>query len=152
VIREYVKNTIEERCSIISYNQLLEKLEQFGVAEENLPPIDTPKVTLERDVKVFSNDFNVIQLSLLYSMITVDEWQDQTAFYITWKNTDMKANLKRFVLFYNQKKGILRKKYVYRNGIEPRKEEKRNVSKNQLISAGSKGMSNILADGFKQIE
>lgn len=143
---------IEERCSIITYNQLLEKLEQFGVAGEHLPSLDTPKVTLERDVKVFSSDFNILQLSLLYSMITVEEWEDQTSFYITWKNTDMTSNLKRFVLFYNQKKGILRKKYVYRNGIEPRKEEKRNVSRNQLISAASKGLSNILADGFKQID
>src|SRR4051794_10127512 len=102
----------EERCSIITYNQLLEKLERFGVAAEHMPSIDTPKVTLERDVKVFSSDFNILQLSLLHSMITVEEWEDETAFYITWKNTDMKANLKRFVLFYNQKKGILRKKYV----------------------------------------
>jgi hypothetical protein len=130
----------------------LEKLEQFGVAGEHLPSIDNPKVTLEREVKVFNSDFNIIQLSLLYSMVTVEEWEDQTAFYITWKNTDMTSNLKRFVLFYNQKKGILRKKYVYRNSMEPRKEEKRNVSKNQLVSAASKGMSNILADGFKQIE
>ncbi|MCQ6274962.1 hypothetical protein JMM81_08295 [Bacillus sp. V3B] len=143
---------IEERCSIISYNQLIENLTQFGVTDEHLPPIDSPKVILERDVKVFNSDFNILQLSLLHSMITVDEWEDEPSFYITWKNTDMQSNLKRFVLFYNQKKGVLRKKYVYRNGIEPRKEEKRNVSKDQLISAASKGMSNILADGFKQID
>lgn len=143
---------IEERCSIITYNQLLEKLEQFGVSAEHMPLLDKPKVTLERDVKVFNSDFNIIQLSLLSSMITVEEWEDEQAFYITWKNTDMTSNLKRFVLFYNQKKGVLRKKYVYRNAMESRKEEKRHVSKQQLISAANKGGSNILADGFKQID
>jgi len=129
----------------------MEKLEQFGVSDEHLPPLDSPKVTVERDVKVFNSDFNILQLSLLSSMITVDEWKDETSFYITWKNTDMQSNLKRFVLYYNQKKGILRKKYVYRNGIEPRKEEKLRVSKDQLITAASKGIPNILADDFKQI-
>jgi hypothetical protein len=138
--------------SITSYIQLLEKLRQYGVAEEDLPAIDTPKVTLETEVKVFSNDFNILQLSLLHSMISVEEWQDQPAFYITWKNTDLKSNLKRFVLYYNQKKGIIRRKYVYRNGIEPRKEEKRPVPIDKLIGAASKGMLQILQDGFKQID
>ncbi|KKK36295.1 hypothetical protein WQ57_19985 [Mesobacillus campisalis] len=117
-----------------------------------MPAIDTPKVTLETDVKVFSNEFNILQLSLLYSMISVEEWEDQPAFYITWKNTDLKSNLKRFVLYYNQKKGILRRKYVYRNGIESRKEEKRPVPKDKLLTASSKGMLQILQDGFKQME
>ena len=130
----------------------MEKLNQFGVAEEHLPSIDKPKVTLELDVKVFNSDFNILQLDLLYSMVTVEEWEEQTSFYITSKNTDLKSNLKRFVLFYNQKKGIIRKKYVYRNGIEPRVEEKRHVPKDHLLLAASKGILNILADDFKQIE
>jgi hypothetical protein len=85
-------------------------------------------------------------------MISVEEWKDQQAFYITWKNSDMKSNLKRFVLYYNQKKGILRRKYVYRNGIESRKEEKRHVPKEQLVYEASKGLLSIILDGFKQIE
>jgi hypothetical protein len=136
----------------ISYNNLIEKLKEFGVTDENLPTIDQPKVTVERDVKVFSSDFNLLQLTLLSSMIAVDEWEDQKSFYIIWKNTDTTSNLKRFVLFYHQKKGILRKKYVYRNGIEPRKEEKNNVSKQKLLLAANSGMSNILAEGFKQMD
>ncbi|MBM4762943.1 hypothetical protein [Bacillus sp. B15-48] len=140
------------RIPITSYNQLIEKLKQFGVTDEFLPAMDQPKVTIETDVKVFNNDFNILQLSLLYSMITVDEWKDQKSFYIIWKNTDMKSNLKRFVLYYNQQKGVLRRKYVYRNGIESRKEEKRPVPKEQLVSAASKGILSILLEDFKQMD
>lgn len=142
----------EERFIITTYKEIIDKLQQFGVVDESLPAIDQPKVTLETDVKVFNIDFNILQLNLLYSMITVEEWEDQQSFYIIWKNTDLKSNLKRFVLYYNQKKGVLRRKYVYRNGIEARKEEKRSVSKDTLVSAASKGMVAILSDGFKQIE
>lgn len=145
-------NKIEERCLINTYNQLIEHLKQFGVTEELMPQLDQPKVTLEKEVKVFNSDFNIFQLGILQSMITVEEWEDQSSFYIILKNTDTQSNLKRFVLFYNSKKGILRKKYVYRNGIEPRKEEKRQVSKRQLITAADKGMIQILTDGFKQME
>jgi hypothetical protein len=142
----------EERFIITTYKEIIGKLQQFGVVDESLPAIDQPKVTLETEVKVFNIDFNILQLNLLYSMITVEEWEDQQSFYIIWKNTDLKSNLKRFVLYYNQKKGVLRRKYVYRNGIEARKEEKRPVSKDTLVSAASKGMVAILSDGFKQIE
>lgn len=138
--------------SIITYNQLIETLKEFGVSGENLPSIQEPKVIVERDVKVFSSDFNLLQLKLLESMLSVEEWENQASFYITWKNIDVKSNLKRFVFYYNQKKGILRKKYVYRNNIEPRKEEKRNVTKNQILSAANRGAVSILADNFKPIE
>lgn len=137
---------------ITTYNELIEKLKEFGVPEENLPTIDEPKVTIDREVKVFNNDFNILQLNLLYSMITVEEWEQEKAFYITWKNTDVKANLKRFVLFYNQKKGILRRKYVYRNNTPARKEEKRSVSKDQLIAAARKGLLSIIMEDFKPME
>jgi hypothetical protein len=131
---------------------LIEKLKEFGVTDESLPTIDEPKVTIERDVKVFNNDFNILQLNLLYSMITVEEWEKEKVFYITWKNTDVKANLKRFVLFYNQKKGILRRKYVYRNNTPSRKEEKRSVPKDQLMAAASKGLLAIIMEDFKPME
>ncbi|MCM3671163.1 hypothetical protein M3181_19575 [Mesobacillus maritimus] len=137
---------------INTYQELIEKLKQFGVAEDHLPSIDQPKVVLEKEVKVFNSDFNILQLSLLYSMVTVEEWQDEKSFYIIWKNTDLKSNLKRFVLYYNQQKGILRRKYVYRNNTEPRKEEKRSVSKEQLIADASRGMLAILTEGFKQMD
>jgi hypothetical protein len=142
----------EERIFITTYNELIEKLKEFGVPDESLPTIEEPKVTIERDVKVFNNDFNILQLNLLYSMITVEEWEKEKAFYITWKNTDVKANLKRFVLFYNQKKGILRRKYVYRNNTPSRKEEKRPVPKEQLMAAASKGLLSIIMEDFKPME
>lgn len=142
----------KELVTITSYQELMNKLHEFGVTDEYLPEIDQPKVTLEREVKVFNNDFNILQLNLLYSMISVKEWEDQKSFYIIWKNTDVKSNLKRFVLYYNQKKGILRRKYVYRNGIQPRKEEKRPVPKDVLMNSASKGNLTILMDGFKQID
>ncbi len=138
--------------SITTYNELIEKLKEFGVPDENLPTVDEPKVTIDREVKVFNNDFNILQLNLLYSMITVEEWENEKAFYITWKNTDMKANLKRFVLFYNQKKGILRRKYVYRNNTPSRKEEKRSVPKEQLTAAAQKGLLSIIMEDFKPME
>ena len=137
---------------ITSYNELIEKLKEFGVQDENLPTIDEPKVMIDRDVKVFNNDFNILQLNLLYSMITVEEWEKEKTFYITWKNTDMKANLKRFVLFYNPKKGVLRRKYVYRNNTPSRKEEKRSVPKDQLIAAARKGILSIIMEDFKPME
>ncbi|WP_404332441.1 hypothetical protein [Mesobacillus maritimus] len=142
----------EERVFITTYNELIEKLKEFGVPDESLPTIDEPKVTIERDVKVFNNDFNILQLNLLYSMITVEEWEKEKVFYITWQNTDLKANLKRFVLFYNQKKGILRRKYVYRNNTPSRKEEKRSVPKEQLMAAASKGLLSIIMEDFKPME
>ena len=145
-------NNYREEVSIITYNQLIEKLKEFGVSDENLPTIEEPKLIVERDVKVFSSDFNLLQLKLLESMLIVEEWEDQPSFYITWKNTDVQSNLKRFVFYYNQKKGILRKKYVYRNNLEPRKEEKRNITKNQLLSAANRGAVTILADNFKQMD
>ncbi|WP_090743666.1 hypothetical protein [Mesobacillus persicus] len=147
-----VKIKAGERIYIITYNELIEKLKEYGVTDENLPSVEQPKVTIEREVKVFNNDFNILQLSLLHSMISVNEWENQKSFYINWKNTDMKSNLKRFVLYYNQQKGILRRKYVYRNGIEPRKEEKRPVSKDQMLAAGSKGLLAVLMEDFKQID
>jgi hypothetical protein len=85
-------------------------------------------------------------------MITVEEWEKEKVFYIIWKNTDVKANLKRFVLFYNQKKGILRRKYVYRNNTPSRKEEKRSVPKEQLMAAASKGLLSIIMEDFKPME
>ncbi|MGM0903929.1 MAG: hypothetical protein ACQEXB_22855 [Bacillota bacterium] len=142
----------EERVFITTYNELIEKLKEFGVPDESLPTIDEPKVTIDRDVKVFNNDFNILQLNLLYSMITVEEWEKEKVFYITWQNTDLKANLKRFVLFYNQKKGILRRKYVYRNNTPSRKEEKRSVPKEQLMAAASKGLLSIIMEDFKPME
>jgi hypothetical protein len=144
--------SVEERVYITTYNELIEKLKEFGVPDEDLPTIDEPKVTIERDVKVFNSDFNILQLNLLYSMVTVEEWEKEKVFYITWKNTDVKANLKRFVLFYNQKKGILRRKYVYRNNTPSRKEEKRSVSKDQLMAAASKGLLSIIMEDFKPME
>ncbi|MBY0098065.1 hypothetical protein [Mesobacillus maritimus] len=144
--------SVEERVYITTYNELIEKLKEFGVPDEDLPTINEPKVTIERDVKVFNNDFNILQLNLLYSMITVEEWEKEKVFYITWKNTDVKANLKRFVLFYNQKKGILRRKYVYRNNTPSRKEEKRSVSKDHLMAAASKGLLSIIMEDYKPME
>ncbi|WP_413302775.1 hypothetical protein AA0X95_24675 [Bacillus sp. 1P10SD] len=149
VTNEDIEKTIEERFPILTYNQFVERLKKFdGVSEDNLPSVNEPKVTCERIVRL-NNDFNLKMLSLLSSMLSVEEWEEHPSFYIIWKNTDQSSNLKRFVLYYNQKKSILRKKFVYRNGLEPRKEEKVNVTKTNLLSAANKGAVSILADGFK---
>ncbi|WP_318509122.1 phospholipase D family protein [Bacillus sp. T3] len=151
VTNEDIEKTIEERFPILTHNQFVERLKKFeGVSEDNLPSVNEPKLTCDRIVRL-NNDLNLMQLSLLSSMLSVDEWEDHTSFYLIWRNTDQSSNLKRFVLYYNQKKSILRKKFVYRNGLEPRKEEKVNVTKTNLLSAASKGAVSILADGFKGI-
>jgi hypothetical protein len=150
VTNEDIEKTIEERFPILTYNQFVERLKKFeGVSEDNLPSVNEPKVTCERIVRL-NNDFNLIMLSLLSSMLSVEEWEEHPSFYMIWKNTDQRSNLKRFVLYYNQKKSILRKKFVYRNGLEPRKEEKV-VTKTKLLSAASKGAVSIVSDGFKEI-
>lgn len=152
ISNEEIEQTIEERFPFQTYNQFIERLKKFeGVSEKYLPSVEEPKVTCERIVKL-SNDFNLIQLSLLSSMLSVDEWEEQKSFYLIWKNTDKSSNLKRYVLYYNQKKSILRKKYVYRNGLEPRKEEKTHVTKTNLLSAASRGEVSILADRFMVVK
>jgi hypothetical protein len=150
--REEIEKILENIFPFITYNQFIEKLKYFeDINKDRLPTLEDPKVICERELKLFSYEFNIIQLNLLYSMLTVSEWDNQSAFYIIWNNKNKKSNLKRFVLYYNKKKWILKKKYVYQNDLEPRIEEKRHVSVPQLISAANKGAFNILADGFKQI-
>ncbi|MBT2728562.1 hypothetical protein J7E63_16680 [Bacillus sp. ISL-75] len=152
VTGEEIEKTLEERFPFITYDQLIKKLTQFnGIDKDHLPTIHEPRVYSDLDLKPFSYDFNILQLHLLYSMVTVDEWEKQTSFYIIWKNNNPKSNLRRLVLYFNQKKGILRKKYVYRNGLDPRKEEKRHVSKSQLLAGAIKGEVSILAEGFKEM-
>jgi hypothetical protein len=71
-------------------------------------------------------------------------------FKITWFNTNPDLPLKRFVLYYNQKKRILKKKYVYKGG-RSLIEQKDQIFKQKLLGAVERKESNILGEGFKEL-
>lgn len=83
-------------------------------------------------------------------MLTVEEGEDKTSFKIGWFNTNKAIPLRRFALYYNQKKQVLKKKYFYRNG-ESMIEQKINVYKHNLVGAAESGNICIIADGFKKL-
>ena len=84
-------------------------------------------------------------------MLSVEEWEDVPSFKLRWFNTNSQLPLKRFVLYYNQKKKVLKKKYVYK-GREPLVEQKGNISKQALLTAAKRGDSSIIGEGFKEID
>ena len=83
-------------------------------------------------------------------MLSVEEWQDAATFKIRWFNSNPELPLKRFVLFYNQKKEVLTKKYVYK-GREAFIEQKNNVG-NQARGSAERKDASILGEGFKKLE
>ena len=134
----------------ISFSQLEQKLKDEGIELKQDLDIEDASLLLQREVRL-TPEFNYKQLQVLGHMLSVEEWKDVPSFKLRWFNTNSQLPLKRFVLYYNQKKKILKKKYVYK-GREPLVEQKGNIAKQVILSAAKRGDSSIIGEGFKEIE
>ena len=134
----------------ISFSQLEQKIKDEGVDLKQDLDIEDASLLLQREVRL-TPEFYYKQLQVLGLMLSVEEWEDVPSFKLRWFNTNSQLPLKRFVLYYNQKKKILKKKYVYK-GREPLVEQKGNISKQALLTAAKRGDSSILGEGFKEID
>ena len=136
--------------SSISFSQLEQKIKDEGVDLKQDLDIEDASLLLQREVRL-TPEFYYKQLQVLGLMLSVEEWEDVPSFKLRWFNTNSQLPLKRFVLYYNQKKKILKKKYVYK-GREPLVEQKGNISKQALLTAAKRGDSSIIGEGFKEID
>ena len=134
----------------ISFSQLEQKIKDEGVDFKQDLDIEDASLLLQREVRL-TPEFYYKQLQVLGHMLSVEEWEDVPSFKLRWFNTNSQLPLKRFVLYYNQKKKILKKKYVYK-GREPLVEQKGNISKQALLTAAKRGDSSIIGEGFKEID
>ena len=134
----------------ISFSQLEQKIKDEGVDLKQALDIEDASLLLQREVRL-TPEFSYKQLQVLGLMLSVEEWEDVPSFKLRWFNTNSQLPLKRFVLYYNQKKKILKKKYVYK-GREPLVEQKGNISKQALLTAAKRGDSSIIGEGFKEID
>ena len=127
------EHSFGELFPLMSFSKLEQKIRDEGVVLKQAPLLDDPTLLLEREIRM-TPEFNFKQLRILSRMLAVEEWEDATAFKISWLNSNSELPLKRFVLYYNQKKRILKKKYVYR-GREPLIEQKNNIFKHKITDA-----------------
>nr|WP_295971679.1 hypothetical protein [uncultured Bacillus sp.] len=134
--------------SLFAFSQLEQRMKDEDIILKQALAVDEPTLMLEREVRL-TPEFNYKQLRVLAHMLLVEEWQDESAFKINWINSNPNLPLKRFVLYYNQKKNVLKKKYVYK-GRQPLLEQKNNVSKRALIGAAERRDAGILGEGFKE--
>ena len=134
----------------ISFSQLEQKIKDEGVDLKQDLDIEDASLLLQREVRL-TPEFYYKQLQVLGLMLSVEEWEDVPSFKLRWFNTNSQLPLKRFVLYYNQKKKVLKKKYVYK-GREPLVEQKGNISKQALLTAAKRGDSSIIGEGFKEID
>jgi hypothetical protein len=135
---------------LIGFSELEQKIKDEDIVLKQEPTLDDPTLLLEREVRL-TPEFNLKQLRILAYMLSVEEWQDAATFKIRWFNSNPELPLKRFVLFYNQKKEVLRKKYVYK-GREAFIEQKNNVGKRKLQGSAERKDASILGEGFKKLE
>ncbi|WP_338448086.1 hypothetical protein R4Z09_17790 [Niallia oryzisoli] len=132
----------------IEFSQLEQKIKDEDVVLKQPPVLEDPTLLLEREVRL-TPEFNLKQLKILAHMLSVEEWEEAASFKINWINTNPNLPLKRFVLFYNKKKQILKKKYVYRGKREPLIEQKENIHKQKLLGSAERKDAGILGEGFK---
>ncbi|MDQ0253370.1 HKD family nuclease/translation elongation factor P/translation initiation factor 5A [Evansella vedderi] len=95
-----------------------------------------------------SGPFNMLQLTLLTSMLNVMEWSDKTQFTITFHNNKQDGSLNRLVLVYSKDKKSLETKYEYHNGNKM-EYQKDYVTVPKLITAAERGNSEFMAKDFK---
>lgn len=134
----------------IRFSQLEQKIKDEGVDLKEDLVIEDTSLILHREVRL-TPEFYYKQLQVLGHMLSVEEWEDAPSFKLRWFNTNPDLPLKRFVLYYNQKKKILKKKYVYK-GRQPLVEQKGNISKQALLTAAKRGDSSIIGEGFKEVD
>ena len=114
----------------IGFSELEQKIKDEDIVLKEPPVLDEPTLLLEREVRL-TPEFNLKQLKILAHMLSVEEWENAASFKIRWFNSNPDLPLKRFYS-YNQKKEVLRKKYVYK-GREAFIEQKNNVGKRKLF-------------------
>jgi HKD family nuclease len=134
---------------LISFILLEREISDKGLYFKEKPIVDETTILLKREFRL-TPEFNLIQLKVLTDMLKVEEWEDAPSFKIRWFNTNPDLPLKRFVLFYNQKTKVLKKKYVYKQRPSLI-EQKNKVYKHQLQAAVEKGDSSIIVEGFKEV-
>ena len=134
----------------IGFSELEQKIKDEDIVLKEPPVLDEPTLLLEREVRL-TPEFNLKQLKILAHMLSVEEWENAASFKIRWFNSNPDLPLKRFVLFYNQKKEVLRKKYVYK-GREAFIEQKNNVGKRKLLGSAERKEAGILGEGFKELD
>ncbi len=134
----------------IGFSELEQKIKDEDIVLKEPPVLGEPTLLLEREVRL-TPEFNLKQLKILAHMLSVEEWENAASFKIRWFNSNPDLPLKRFVLFYNQKKEVLRKKYVYK-GREAFIEQKNNVGKRKLLGSAERKEAGILGEGFKELD
>jgi len=134
---------------LINFSELQQKIDEEGIDLKQEPTVEDSSLLMEREVRL-TPEFYFKQLRVLGHMLSVEEWENVPSFKLRWFNSNPDLPLKRFVLYYNQKKRILRKKYVYK-GREPLVEQKDNISKQALLAAAKRGDSSIIGEGFKAV-
>ncbi|QAS52350.1 hypothetical protein [Halobacillus litoralis] len=145
------ENFLEARFPICTFEQFIHQLRTittFTVVQE--PFIDETKLILSREVNI-NAEFNLLQLNLLCKMLSVEEWEGMKSFKIIWRNSNDQAPLARFILYYNQRKNVLKQKFVYRKSLnrDSKIREKKHVYKHSLQVALEKGDPEIIARGYK---
>jgi hypothetical protein len=131
---------------IISFILFEREISDKGLYFKEKPIVDKTTILLKREFRL-TPEFNLIQLKVLTDMLKVEEWEDAPSFKICWFNTNPDLPLKQFVLFYNQKTKVLKKKYVYKQR-PPLIEQKNKVYKHQLQAAVEKGDSSIIVEAL----
>ena len=148
-VERIYKELFDKLVSVIEFSQLERKVTEEDVVFKQPPTLDDPNLFLERDLRL-TPEFNLKQLRILAHMLSVEEWENTSSFKISWFNSNPDLPLRRFVLYYNQKKRILKKKYVYRGG-RSLIEQKDQIFKQKLLGAAERKESSILGEGFKEL-
>ncbi len=103
------KELFDTLVELIQFSQLEQKVKEEDVVFKQPPTIDDANLLLERELRL-TPEFNLKQLRILAHMLSVEEWENTSSFKISWFNSNPDLPLRRFVLYYNQKKRILKKK------------------------------------------
>lgn len=142
------ERVFEKMFPLLTFEQFEQKIEDRAVVLKRPLDVEDSTILLEREIKLTAPEFNFLQLQILVDMLSVEEWKDEAAVKIRWFNSNREAPLTRFVLYYNVKKKVLKKKYVYKQR-EPITVQKSNISRNQLQDAAESRNVSILGEGFK---
>lgn len=134
---------------LFEFSQLEQKVKEEDVVFKQPPTLEDANLVLERELRL-TPEFNLKQLRILAHMLSVEEWENTSSFKISWFNSNPDLPLRRFVLYYNQKKRVLKKKYVYRGG-RSLIEQKDQIFKQKLLGAAKRKEASILGEGFKEV-
>lgn len=140
---EDIKKRIEDIFPIISLKQFLKWIEnkniKYRINEEN-----EISLRLYTHLKL-GGEFNLTLIQYLAKVLSVEKWEYKSTFKFVWINNNREHNLKKFILYYNRKKFVIKKKYIYRNDYESILSIRRNVYPSNIQDAAEKIDSSILS-------